>query len=99
MGKKLAAVELVQHAPDQRIAELVALEHVIVGTWRVARTVLRVHSPPNGPQGSGTAFDPDDDPLGCPDVIDAVQNALGEDRGGLIAPHRKQSIAPAGLYD
>ena len=83
----------------ERVAELVALEDVVVGTRLVARAVLRVHGPPDGPQGSGTAFDPDHDPLGGPDVVDAVKNALGEDRGGLIAPHRDQSIAPTCLYD
>ena len=61
----------------ERVAELVALEEVVVAARLAARPVLRVDRAADRPERAFLALDPDHDPLLAPRVVDPVQSPLG----------------------
>jgi len=62
----------------ERIVELVTLEDIVLPPLLVARAVLRVDRATHGPERTFLAFDPDQDRLLGPRVVDAVNDPLGE---------------------
>src|SRR5262249_42717689 len=74
----------------QRVAELVALEDVVVPPRLVAAPVLRVDRPADGPQRAREPLDPDHDPLRLAAVVHAVHLTLGE-AGGARLSHARNS--------
>jgi hypothetical protein len=74
----------------QRVPQLVALEDPLVVPRLVGRPVLRVDHPPDGPDPPGTPFDPDDDPLLPPRVVDAPKRPLGAAAVERFRPHARR---------
>ena len=74
----------------ERVLELVALEHVVVGPGLVAFPVLRVDGAAHRPDAALLALDPDHDALGRSGVVEPVDDALGEAACLLLSAHRDQ---------
>jgi hypothetical protein len=71
----------------ERVVELVALEHVVVLSRLVCRSMLRVDGTPDSPDGPFSALDPHDDAFFGAPVVDTGDRALGEPTGRRSSPH------------
>jgi hypothetical protein len=60
------------------VLELVAFEDHVAGLGGLAIAQLRIDDPPDRPERSGPAFDPDQDPLLVPGIVDPVEQPLRE---------------------
>src|SRR4029450_11331922 len=79
----------------QDVLELVSLEDVVVRAWFVARPVLRIDGTPDGPHPAFLALDPDDDALLRSGLVEPVQLALREPRGGRQLAHGARIQSPS----
>jgi hypothetical protein len=77
------------------VVQLVAFEQIVVPAWLVARSILRVYGPTDGPESALFALDPDHDGLGDAPVVDTVNDPFGEAARRRFPPHAgKDTIAP-----
>src|SRR3954467_4400033 len=79
----------------ERVAELVALEDVVVRARGRNGAVLGVDRPADSPESSLTALDPDHDLLAGTVLPNSVEDPFGKARAPVLGRHRPQdTIAP-----
>jgi hypothetical protein len=77
--------------PVEGVTELVPLEHQVLGPRLVGVAKLRIDRAADGPDGTGTALDPDHDLLLLADVVDALERPLG------VPPLTRAASHPTGI--
>lgn len=90
LGGDLEVVEERVVRGFESVPELVPLEDIIVPAWLRVGAVPRIDRTPDGPDGTRTALDPDDDLLADTVLAEPVQDPLGEPRPRRFRSHGRR---------
>ena len=82
----------------ERVLELEALEHDVLGARLVRLAELRVHGSPDDPHRARAALDPEDDPLLLADVVHADEHALRVPALARAPPHTGIQSRPVAVF-
>lgn len=98
LGRDLEVVEERVVRRLEGVAELVALENVVVPPRRWVGSVPEVDRAPDGPDGAGATLDPDQNLLTAAVLTEPVQDPLGEPRPAKFRSHgRRIQSRPVGI--